>query len=126
MPDASIIAADVYEDSGPILMARVVGAAGTAITQATCSTITYVVVDIATGTTVSNGSLTIASVVFDTLQTDSIWTKDTTGYNFKTVLTAAMVPTGGATYRVEVKITPTSGQPIWLTYQVTALGLYTS
>lgn len=126
MPDATIISADVYEDSGPILMARVVGTAGAAITQATCSTITYAVYDVATAASVTSGSLTIANVVFDTLQTDAIWTKDSTGYNFKTQMTAAMVPTGGATYRMEIKITPTSGQPIWLVYQVSALALYTS
>lgn len=94
-------------------MARVYGASGTAIVQADVSSIEYSVFDKAdTSTATATGTLTAASVIFNTLQTDSRWGKDSTGYNFAWNVPASVFATGSKTYRIEVKITPTSGEPI--------------
>lgn len=116
-----------YEDSGISLMARVYGHAATAITQATISTITYTVTEHATQEDAENGangtaiiastSLTVSSVVFDTLQTDARWTKDSTGYNFRYDSAAADRTDGGVWHRYEVKFTPSSGavfHAVWI------------
>lgn len=74
----------VWEDASLVCMARIVGAAGAAITQATVSSITCKVFDRDTSTATPDYSatLTIASVVSDTLLTTAPWTKDQTGRNF--------------------------------------------
>lgn len=84
----------------------------TALTQALTSAITYKVFDSPTTTTASaSGSLTVSSVIFDTLQTNSIWTTyvDSTGYNFRSVFARSLFPDGNKTYRVEVIVTLAGG-----------------
>ena len=116
-----------FEDSGVSLMARVYGHAATVITQATISSITYTVTehdtqenaeDGANGTSIiTSTSLTVSAVVFDTLQTDARWTKDSTGYNFRYDSVAADRTNGGVWHRYEVKFTPSSGavfHAIWI------------
>lgn len=118
----------------PVLMARVENAAGTAITQDTVSTITYSVylldtdhpTDENTRTVVTgheDGSVTVASAVFDTLQTDSPWDsdEDATGYNFKyqiDISTTDCFTVAGRFYLVVFTITPTSGQVILAKFRV--------
>ncbi len=111
-----------FEDTGCSLMDRVLGNAGAAITQATITSIAYKVYEhdtkdaavAATGGTLVAGtasSLTVASVVFDTLQTAAPWdsTADALGYNFRYDSPAVDRPTGGKWYRHEIVFTPTSG-----------------
>src|SRR6187402_145567 len=99
-----------FEDGGATFMARVLGNAGTAITQATISSITCNVYDMTAPTVaVISPTVTVNSVVFDTLQTDARWTADTTGYNFLHAMPATAFPTGKRNYKVEYKFTPTSG-----------------
>jgi hypothetical protein len=65
----------------------------TLITQATISAISMEVRRYSrsggVSAPVAKTSLTVADVVFDTLQTDAGWTQDATGYNFKTSVPAA-------------------------------------
>lgn len=99
-----------YEDTGPALMARVYGNAGTAITQASLSTIVLHVYNKADiGTPIASSvSVTIASTVFDTLQTDARWTEDSTGYNFRYDCPVTYLPSPGR-YIYEFVFTPSSG-----------------
>lgn len=58
--------------------------------------------------------------LFDTLQTDAVWTVDETGFNFKYTLdvsTAAAFAIAGRRYRVEFTLTPAAGQDIRLRFQ---------
>lgn len=104
---APVARAKVYEQTGPTLMARLVGNDASNVTQAKLSSGTYVVVD-ADGTTVSSGSLTIASVIFDTLQTDARWDYDDTGYNFRYAMTKTQLPAAGV-YEVRFTFVPAGG-----------------
>ena len=100
----------VPERSGCTLMGYVQGHDAAAITQSDITSIAYHVVDVRKpSVTVASGSLDKANVVYDTLQTDARWTKDSTGYNFAWAAEVTLVPEGGKTYQVEVEFTPTSG-----------------
>lgn len=115
------------EDSPAQFMRRVTGNAGTNITQTTLSTLTVKVYDLGDpdATFVYSATLTIASVIFDTLQTDSRWTEDATGYNFLADLPGTAFPTGGTTYQVEFLFTPASGNAWIVIYQHTTLSVRT-
>jgi len=116
----------IWEDSGCFLMARILGNDGNAITQASVSSISYVIHNITSDVAVTSGSLTVSDVVFDTLQTDDRWTADDTGYNFGHAALASWFATPDVTYRVEYKFTPTSGQVFFAVFEVTSNALYTS
>lgn len=116
-----------FEDSPIVLMDRVTSVSGAAITQATITSIAYVVHEYASqqeaerdinGSAVGTaGTLTKTDVVFDTLQTGAPWTYDTTGYNFRFTLPGTRRPTGGKWHRVEVTFTPSSGEAfpiVWI------------
>lgn len=124
-----------FEDAPIVLMDRVKNIAGAYITQASVSTITYRVDAYSSqrdAETCSNAtevtddtSLTTADVVYDTLQTAAPWdsTADATGYNFRFTLPAASRPVGDKWHRVEVIITPTSGDAYPLVWIVETLAM---
>ena len=62
-----IATGSVWEDSGAFVMARITGNAGTAITQATISTITAKVFELAGNTVVLNIGSVATSNISDTL-----------------------------------------------------------
>ncbi len=118
--------ASIWEDGGAFLAARVLGNNGNYITQSAISSITYLVYDITAGAEVATGSLTVSSVVFDSLQTDGRWTEDDTGYNFGVAVSASWFSIADHTYRVEYKFTPSSGQVFWVVFELPASAIYTS
>ena len=126
MAASDTIRATVWEDSGATCMARVVGQAGTAVTQASLTSIAYKVFDLdgaTPDTATATGTLTVATAVYDTLQTsDSRWTVDTTGWNFLDTVAAASanLPTGDHRYRVEYVFTPASGQTFRVVFELYA------
>ena len=127
MPDATVTMATVFEDGGASLMARVVGPDAANITQAGTTSITWAAYDVvAGGAATASDTLTVSSVVFDTLQTDARWTVDSTGYNFRHDMPATTFATGGTTYRIEYKFTPASGEVYWVVFEVNCLPILTS
>ena len=111
----------VFEDSGFSLMARVTGNDAENIQQADISSISYYVEDLDDDdATPATGTLTVADVVFDTLQTDARWDEDATGYNFRWDVPASLVATGNHRYVFEIKFTPASGEPFHVRAKVTA------
>ena len=99
----------VYEDSTFTLMSRfeVLGVVGV---QADCSTITMKAWDTTDFTsTVLSASLTVANVVYDTLQT-VMWEEDSTGYNFRYDVADTICVTPNRTYLFEAVITTTGGK----------------
>jgi hypothetical protein len=116
MPQINL--ATAFEDTGVTLMDRIYGNAGTAITQATISSIAFKcyehatkdkAVDAEDGTLITSGAIVVASTVFDTLQTDAKWTRDSTGYNFAYASPAADRTVGARWHRYEIVFTPSSG-----------------
>ena len=113
-------------------LARVTGADAANIVQADISSAVYSVYlldDQAPDTrgAVANhaaAALAVASIIFDTLQTDDRWTKDSTGYNFRHVIDVSSnqaFTVAGRRYLVEYTLTPASGQKILLRFRVNCI-----
>lgn len=109
-------------------MARVVGADGSAVTQSDISSAEYSIYllddqDPDSLTAVDEHdevALTVSSVVYNALQTDAIWSKDSTGFNFKytiDIVTNAAFTVAGRKYQIRFKVTPSSGQVIIVRFQ---------
>lgn len=121
--------------SGVTLMARIVGANGEPITQASLSSITYTVTDTTDTDTQSTGTLTISSVVFNDLQQqDRRWTADSQarpgrdgrwGYNFRATLPASIM-TLTTKQQADVKFTPVSGEVFFVPFAWTPVRIYGS
>ena len=119
MPDPIFKEVFVLEDNPLVIVSRETDGDGTDITQAGISTITYSLFLISTGATRADATdLTVASVVFDTLQETSSPTRwldgkgnaiDATGYNFRHTLAGTLFPTAGEILQLEHFFTPASG-----------------
>lgn len=118
----------IWEDTGVFLMARMLGNAGTPVTQGTLSTILLNVFDLTDdGDLVYTTNPTISSDVFDTLQTaDPRWTADAVGYNFGTTVPPEAFPEGRHEYRLEIVFTPTAGGKFALVVDVNVRNLRSS
>lgn len=144
---AKIYKALVHQKSGVTLLARIRGNGGNLITQASLSSITYAIRDLTDAETDSTGSFTISDVIFDDLQQDDqLWHQDTAirpgpdesyGYNFKATLSAGSFDDHDVAttspyevtrhrFQVDVKFTPTSGQPFVQSWEITSIPVYVS
>lgn len=132
MADASDIHGVVFKNGSATLLARVVGADGTHITQAQIDSAVYTVYlledddpDAATPVTGhTDVAVDVASLIYNTLQNDDLWDVDDTGYNFKHVLdvsTDQAFATAGRSYRIVFQLSPTSGQAIIVRFRVHAI-----
>lgn len=99
--------------------------------QADISTIVMSVIDTKLKKKVIDDlSLTVSSVVYNTLQTDARWTDengaaiDAIGYNFRYDTLRTHIPNGGTTYLFEFYFTPVSGEPFAAAFEVEALNLF--
>lgn len=124
--------------SAMVLMARATTIAAASLTQADCesiridlyrvdqnSSLPLVNVDASGNDLVANsdGSFdpldtpSIASVVFDTLQTDSRWNLDSTGYNVAYMIEPPQI---GKTYELRCRITLVSGSHVVAAWKINA------
>lgn len=113
----------IREGDAVKLMARVVGPRNTALTRSQVSAISWALYDARSNTSrtaIDSGSLTVADVIFDTLQTtadDAAWEEDATGYNFAYQFPAdtfALSAAGSGRFRLEIRGTPTTGEKFWI------------
>lgn len=89
----------VIQGTGVVVMARLRLTDANYITQAAITSVTQKVFH--RGTQVGNDNvLSKTTVVFDTLQTDDLWDKDSTGYNLKVVMLDTELPDGDKVYDV--------------------------
>ena len=127
MPAPSVLNVTVWEDEGVVTFARIVSIEGSNVTQASLSSIACAVYDAdANNTLVASPTVTVASAVFDTLQTsatDPRWSVDSTGYNFRHTLAASNFPEGGRRYLVKYVFTPVSGDNFHLVVRVATMNL---
>jgi hypothetical protein len=132
MANASDIHGVVFKNGSATLLARVVGADGTPITQANVASARYTAylldendpdaaTPVAGHTEVAVG---LGSLIYDTLQQDDLWDVDETGYNFKHVLDVSIqqvFAVAGRIYRVVFELVPTSGQVILVRFRLHAI-----
>ncbi len=122
MPEPWTIEDKVYRDHSKELLGRVAGANAQPIAQADVSAIEYTIYaldsaneDDRTAVEGHTGeAVTIADVIYDTLQTDAKWSKDATGFNFAHEIDISSAPAfaaAGVTYLVVYTFTPATGQP---------------
>ena len=113
----------VFKNATATCLARIVGHDAQPITQIDIASIDYSIylleADEPDSRTVVEGhdgvSLTVGEVIFDTLQTDARWTRDTIGYNFRhtiDVSTYMAFALAGRDYLVEYRLMPATGQVI--------------
>jgi len=103
--NVEVTRATIWEDGEATNLARITGQDAAAITQASLTSVHYAVYN---GATVVQAltELTVANVVFDTLQTgDARWTVDSTGFNFEHQIAASLLSSPDTSYRVEYKFT---------------------
>lgn len=144
-PPYTVFAGSVAAGSGVTLLARVLGANGEPITQATLTAVTAKVTNLNSGSTGAAITLTISSVVFDALQqSDPRWTFDSVhspgrdgrhGYNFCANLessnfalaTVEGVPPAyppspvARLFQVDVKFDPVTGQDFKQSWRIAVL-----
>ena len=119
MTDIVHVTQEIFEDSGIHLMARITGQDAANITQADISSIAYAVYDLnVPKTAIASGALVVATVVYNTLQTDSRWRTDSTGYNFRWAAPAALFATGDTQYGAVVRLTPAAGDVFPIEYKI--------
>ena len=106
----------VLVGTGVQLMDRIEGVDGSNITQSDVSTVARQVFDLEsadptaeTAASIAADDRVVATVIFDTLQTDDRWDEDTTGYNFRDQIEAAIV-TDAHMFLVVYTFTPVSGE----------------
>lgn len=132
MADASDIHGVVFKNGSATLLARVVGADGAPLTRASIASARYTVSllddrdpDAATPVLGHTAvTVSVASLIFDTLQNDDLWDVDTLGYNFKHVLNVLTHPAfaiAGRKYRIAFELTPPSGQIVLVRFRVYAI-----
>lgn len=123
MSASEITTGVVWQDGAGICLARVIAANGAYITQAGTLSISCAVYDLHSVTpnvAIATPTVTVASSVFDTLQTGLDWTRDATGYNFRHQLADTTFATGNHVYQVEYTFVPTSGDDARAIYRLFA------
>ena len=126
MANAAITHSIIWEGGDACLMARVT-LNGANVTQDDLASIARKIFDLdgaTPSTAVDEAVSTIASVVFNTLQTDARWSEDETGYNFRDTIGGAEFPEPNRTYRVEYKLVGAAGEIAWLVFELETLGVY--
>lgn len=129
MPQAKDIHGTSFKNGSAVLMARIVDSAGTNVQQAGIAAIEYSIYeldpcrpDVLTVVAGHDGvTLSVASVIFNALQTGGLWTVDDVGYNFRheiNVSTNEAFPKAGVQYQVRYELTPTSGQKTIVRFQL--------
>lgn len=104
----------VNEGTGPTVMGRFLIHDGSVAQQADITSIGYKVYDVDDPTTViiEDAAVDVSTVFYDSLQTDSRWTADSTGFNFAWAAPVTACPDGGKTYIAQFTTTPATGAVI--------------
>lgn len=129
MPQAKDIYGTAFKNGTVVFMARIVDSDGDDIQQADVSAVKYSVYEIdpcrpdnlAVVDGHDDATLTVADVIYDSLQTGGLWTVDEEGYNFRHEIDVSQdeaFPKAGAQYQVRYELSPTSGQKTIVRFQL--------
>lgn len=122
MTPAEAILGVAFQGTDLFLMARLrinVGGVATLLQQSHVDTITYNVYEAGTPAQDTEFTYTSSLVVFNTLQTGSIWTVDKKGYNFGAAFSRLLIPDPFKVYFVPVRIKlVTSGDELVVQYKI--------
>ena len=132
MAEANDIHGTAFKNGSVTLLARVVGASGANIAQTDIGAVQYSVFllddqnpDARSAVAGHTGvALPVAVVVFNSLQTDAMWTADTIGYNFRHVLDVSAhqaFTVAGRRYLVEYQLTPAVGQVVLVRFRINVI-----
>ena len=132
MAEAIDIYGTAFKNGSVTLLARIVGPGGGNVLPANVNTVKYAVYLLddqnADSRTAVSGhtdvTLPVANVIFNTLQTDAIWTVNTVGYNFRHVLDVSADPAfavAGRRYLVEYQLAPAVGQMILVRFRLNVI-----
>ena len=132
MADAADIHGTAFKNGSVTLLARLVGGDGANIVQADIAAAKYSVYllddqDADSRTAVTGHadvSLTVAELIFNTLQNDALWTVDETGYNFRHVPDVSgnqAFTIAGRRFLVEFELTPGNGQVILVRFRINVI-----
>jgi hypothetical protein len=116
----------IVTQGNPItILARVQDQTGALITQADISAIAVSVVNTETSAVTDTLAPTVASTVYNSLQTDARWTTDAVGYNLAVNVDPSAFNSACTYYQVQITITPVSGSAFRVVAAVETLPLYT-
>ncbi len=129
MSQAKDIFGTAFKNGSAVLMARIVDAAGANVQQAGLAAIEYTIYELdpcrpdqLVAVAGHDGvSLTVANVIFNSLQTGGLWTVDDVGYNFRHEINVGVseaFPKAGVQYQVRYELTPTAGQKTIVRFQL--------
>ena len=132
MAEARNIDGSAFRNGSAILMARIVGAGGANIVRADITSAQYTISllddqDPDQRTAIAGHedvALTVSDILYDSLQTDVLWTVDATGYNFRHVLDVSVHPAfsiAGRRYLVEYRLTPALGQVVIVRFRINVI-----
>ncbi len=132
MAEARDIDGSAFKNGSATLMARIAGAAGANIQRGDLAAVRYSVFllddqDPDARTTVTGHDdvpLSVAGVLFDSLQIDPLWTVDALGYNFRHVLDVSAhhaFTVAGRRYLIEYRLAPMSGQVIVVRFRINVI-----
>ena len=132
MAEAADIHGTAFKNGSVTLLARIVGGAGANVVQGDIASVVYSIFllddqNADARTPVANhGSVALAvgDVVFNTLQTDALWTVDAAGYNFRHLLDVSAHPAfavAGRRYLIEYRMTPAIGQVIVVRFRINVI-----
>jgi hypothetical protein len=123
MPSAKTFDATIIEDASVYITALILNTpSNIPFTQSTISLITWKLFRTDNRTQISSGTLTVASVIFNTLQT---WPDkpNESGYNFATSFSGSLFASGASRYRLEITFTPTGGEAFPVIFNLNPLDL---
>lgn len=118
----------VNEDSNFSLAGRLRAPDGALATQAKVSSLSWKVFDLDDrANAFQSGSLTVADVIYDSLQTDDSWDEDSTGYNFRHDISSAIFTDPERRYMVEYTVSWASGgQSVLRSFEVRVSEVWSS
>lgn len=102
------------------LLCRLKDTSGSYATQSTFSGIVLDIYDVddPDNLVVPQVTLVVASTVYNTLQTDSRWTVDNTGYNFAYATLSTHTPRPDTQYRLKFTCTQTDGRQLKFVFEI--------